>query len=118
MARKKPTPGEALFEEYLKSQNLSDFEYEKDRPGKKKRPDYSLLFESIGFTGIPLLIVSAAAFGLAHIYQGFVGVIMAAIMGAFFTLIYIQTGSLWWSIVAHIFIDLRVLLIVAFAKKH
>ncbi|HEY0427018.1 MAG TPA: type II CAAX endopeptidase family protein [Pyrinomonadaceae bacterium] len=76
------------------------------------------LFESIGFTGIPLLIVTAVVFGLVHIYQGFVGVIMTAIMGAFLTLIYIQTGSLWWSIAAHIFIDLRVLLIVAFAKKH
>src|SRR5215207_2218659 len=43
MARKKPTPGEALFEEYLKSQNLSDFEYEKEWPGKKKRPDYSVV---------------------------------------------------------------------------
>lgn len=43
MARKKPTPGEALFEEYLKSQNLSDFEYEKERPGKQKKPDYSVV---------------------------------------------------------------------------
>jgi membrane protease YdiL (CAAX protease family) len=76
------------------------------------------LFESIGFTGNPLLIVTAAVFGLAHIYQGFIGVITTAVMGALFTLIYIQTGSLWWSIVAHILLDLRVLLIVAFAKKH
>lgn len=76
------------------------------------------LFESFGFTGIALLIVTAAAFGLAHIYQGFVAVITSAIMGALFTLIYIQTGSLWWAIAAHIFIDLRVLLVVAFAKKH
>lgn len=76
------------------------------------------LFESFGFTGIALLIVTAAAFGLVHIYQGFVGVITSAIMGALFTLIYIQTGSLWWAIAAHIFIDLRVLLVVAFAKKH
>lgn len=76
------------------------------------------LFESIGFSGIPLLIVTSAVFGLVHIYQGFVGVIMTAIMGAFFTLIYIQTGSLWWSILAHVFIDLRVLLLAAFAKKH
>jgi membrane protease YdiL (CAAX protease family) len=76
------------------------------------------LFESMGFTGMPLLIVSAVVFGLAHIYQGFVGVITTAAMGALFTLIYIQTGSLWWSIAAHIFIDLRVLLLVAFTKKH
>ena len=76
------------------------------------------LFESFGFTGMLLLIVTAAAFGLAHIYQGFVGVITTAAMGALFTLIYIQTGSLWWSIAAHIFIDLRVLLLAATTKKH
>ncbi|HYP43199.1 MAG TPA: type II CAAX endopeptidase family protein [Candidatus Nitrosocosmicus sp.] len=76
------------------------------------------LFESIGFSGLPLLIVTAVVFGLVHIYQGFLGAIMTAVMGVLFTLIYIQTGSLWWAIAAHIFIDLRVLLIVAFAKKH
>ena len=76
------------------------------------------LFESVGFTGNTLLIVSAVVFGLVHIYQGFVGIIMTAIMGAFLALIYIQTGSLWWSILAHIFIDLRVLLIPAIPKKH
>jgi membrane protease YdiL (CAAX protease family) len=75
------------------------------------------LFESLGFSGFPLLIVTVAAFGLAHIYQGFLGVITTALTGALFTLIYIQTGSLWWAIAAHIFIDLRVLLVVAFAKK-
>jgi membrane protease YdiL (CAAX protease family) len=74
------------------------------------------LFESIGFNGSPLLIVTAVVFGLVHIYQGFVGVIMTAITGAFLTLIYIQTGSLWWSILAHIFIDLRVLLIAKVKK--
>ena len=76
------------------------------------------LFESIGFNGIPLLIVTAIVFGLVHIYQGFLGVVSTAITGALFTLIYIQTGSLWWSILAHIIIDLRVLLIVPFTKKH
>ena len=43
MTRRKPTPGELLFEEYLKSQGLSDFEYEKERPGKRARPDYSVV---------------------------------------------------------------------------
>jgi membrane protease YdiL (CAAX protease family) len=76
------------------------------------------LFESLGFSGLPLLIVTAVVFGLAHIYQGFLGVITTAAMGALFTIIYIQTGSLWWAIAAHIFMDLRVLLIVAFTKKH
>lgn len=80
---------------------------------------YSLrLFESIGFTGNLLLIVTALVFGLVHIYQGFLGVITTAAMGVLFTLIYIQTDSLWWAIAAHIFIDLRVLLLAAITKKH
>ena len=39
------TPGELLFEEYLRSQGLTDFEYEKERPGKQRRPDYSVTIE-------------------------------------------------------------------------
>jgi hypothetical protein len=35
------TEGEKLFELYLASQNLT-FDFEKEHPGKKKRPDYSL----------------------------------------------------------------------------
>jgi hypothetical protein len=34
--------GEALFEAYLRSQCLTDWEFEKSHSGKKKRPDYSL----------------------------------------------------------------------------
>src|SRR5688500_16681865 len=43
MKRKRRTPGEIIFEEYLLSQGLTDFEFEKERPGKKKKPDYTVL---------------------------------------------------------------------------
>jgi hypothetical protein len=36
------TTGERLFEEYLRSQGITDFEYEKEREGKRKRPDYTV----------------------------------------------------------------------------
>jgi hypothetical protein len=36
------TMGERLFEEYLRSQGITDFEYEKEREGKLKRPDYTV----------------------------------------------------------------------------
>jgi hypothetical protein len=36
------TAGERLFEEYLRSQGITDFEYEKKREGKRKRPDYTV----------------------------------------------------------------------------
>jgi hypothetical protein len=36
------TKGERLFQEYLRSQGITDFEYEKERDGKLKRPDYTV----------------------------------------------------------------------------
>jgi hypothetical protein len=35
------TPGEVVFEKYLDSQNIS-FEFEKEHPGKSRRPDYTI----------------------------------------------------------------------------
>ena len=43
------TEGELLFEKYLRSQGI-EFEFEKQYPGKRKRPDYS-----INFNGLPIL---------------------------------------------------------------
>ncbi len=43
MKGKRRTPGESTFEEYLLSQGLTDFEYEKERPGKKAKPDYTIV---------------------------------------------------------------------------
>lgn len=39
------TKGEALFEEYLCSQGITTFDYEKKYPGKKKRIDYTVLLD-------------------------------------------------------------------------
>lgn len=39
------TPGEILFEQYLRGQNLP-FEFEKEHPGKSKRPDYTIEWNS------------------------------------------------------------------------
>ena len=36
------TIGESYFEEYLVSQSLTGFEFEKDHPGKRKQPDYTV----------------------------------------------------------------------------
>ncbi|MGH7881932.1 MAG: CPBP family intramembrane glutamic endopeptidase [Candidatus Dormibacteraceae bacterium] len=69
------------------------------------------LLHSMGLTGILLLLISAVAFGLVHIYQGVGGVLVTAALGAFLAVLYIQTGSLWWAILAHAFIDLRILLL-------
>jgi hypothetical protein len=38
------SPGEVLFEQYLASQGLTDWEFEKEHPFKQKRPDYTVRF--------------------------------------------------------------------------
>lgn len=75
------------------------------------------LLHSMGLVGITLLVVSALVFGLVHIYQGVLGVIMTAVMGAFLAIIYIKTGSLWWAIIAHAILDLRILLLPSSNKR-
>lgn len=42
MTSESRTKGERLFEEYLRSQGITDFEYEKKREDKRKRPDYTV----------------------------------------------------------------------------
>jgi hypothetical protein len=45
MAESPRTAGEVIFEEYLKSQRIS-FEFEKEHPGKIKRPDYTIEWDA------------------------------------------------------------------------
>jgi hypothetical protein len=42
MAKPKRFPGEPLFGQYLNSQGLTSWEFEKEHPGKCKRPDYTI----------------------------------------------------------------------------
>jgi hypothetical protein len=44
-ARGPRTAGELLFEEYLRTQGITDFEYEKERTGKWKKPDYTVTLD-------------------------------------------------------------------------
>jgi membrane protease YdiL (CAAX protease family) len=60
--------------------------------------------------GRPVLIaVTAAAFGLAHLYQGRLGVTLTGLLGAYFAWIAISTGSLVPVMLLHALIDLRIL---------
>jgi uncharacterized protein len=52
------------------------------------------------------VIVSTAAFGLAHAYQGRRGIIGTTIFGLFFALVFVYWGSLWPCIVGHALQDL------------
>jgi membrane protease YdiL (CAAX protease family) len=52
------------------------------------------------------VVLSTAAFGLAHAYQGRRGVIGTAIFGLFFAMIVVVWGSIWPCIIGHALQDL------------
>lgn len=60
-----------------------------------------------------LVVVAAAAFGLAHAYQGPAGVVTTGVLGGVMAALYLQTGSLLLPVVLHALIDLRFLLVPA-----
>jgi membrane protease YdiL (CAAX protease family) len=68
-----------------------------------------------GLPTLVLVLVAAAAFGLAHVYQGPVGVLTTAVLGGVLAALYLQTGSLLLPVVLHAAIDLRFLLVPAAA---
>jgi hypothetical protein len=66
--------------------------------------------------GLPtwgLILVAAAAFGLAHAYQGPAGIVSTGLLGGGMAVMYLQTGSLLLPVVLHAVIDLRFLLVPA-----
>jgi membrane protease YdiL (CAAX protease family) len=50
--------------------------------------------------------LATIAFGAAHLYQGWVGVIATAAIGAVLALVYLGTGNLWIAVILHAAIDL------------
>lgn len=52
------------------------------------------------------LAASSILFGLAHLYQGRLGVLVTAVLGALFGWIYLETGSLLLPILLHAALDL------------
>jgi membrane protease YdiL (CAAX protease family) len=66
--------------------------------------------------GLPtwvLVLVAAAAFGVAHAYQGRAGVALTGVLGGVMAALYLQTGSLLLPVLLHAAIDLRFLLVPA-----
>lgn len=57
--------------------------------------------------GTTLVLIAAAIFGLAHEYQQIAGMLLTAVAGALFCVLYIKTGSLVVPILLHILLDLR-----------
>jgi membrane protease YdiL (CAAX protease family) len=65
-----------------------------------------------GGASAPVLVaVAAAAFGLAHAYQGVGGVVTTGALGGVMAALYLDTGSLLLPVLLHAAIDLRFLLV-------
>jgi membrane protease YdiL (CAAX protease family) len=62
-----------------------------------------------GATRMWLVVVTAAAFGLVHLYQGPRGVVVTGLVGAYLAWLVLSTGSLVPAMVIHALLDLRIL---------
>lgn len=60
---------------------------------------------------VPAFALAALLFGVAHLYQGPIGVIATTAIGLLMTFVYLFTGSLWCAMGAHAFLDLLALVI-------
>jgi membrane protease YdiL (CAAX protease family) len=76
---------------------------------------FLLVYLTDVFPGMPVssaMVVSAALFGLAHSYQGGLGVLLTGLAGYWLAGLYVLTGSLLVPIVVHALVDLRLLLVL------
>ncbi|WP_268742329.1 CPBP family intramembrane glutamic endopeptidase, partial [Nocardiopsis dassonvillei] len=60
--------------------------------------------------GVPLwvaAVLSVLLFSVAHLYQGWWGLVSAGASGALFTVLYLGTGSVWVPVLVHVALNLR-----------
>ena len=74
----------------------------------------ALLFATTG-NAIVAITVSLLLFGLMHSYQGLAGIIITTVLGAAFMALYVLTGSILITIIAHALLDLRSLVLIPMA---
>lgn len=65
-----------------------------------------LLVQAIGDAWLSFA-VAAIAFGLVHLYQGWLGVLVTTLAGAAFTALYLATGSIWIAALVHSLMNLN-----------
>jgi len=73
----------------------------------------SVLHTPIGLAGTTLVVAAAAAFGLAHSYQGAPGMVLAGLAGALLSVLYVATAGLLVPMAVHAVIDARFALLPA-----
>jgi membrane protease YdiL (CAAX protease family) len=65
-----------------------------------------LLLVQLGAPPLPAFILATVVFGLAHLYQGWVGVLATTAVGTALAVLYLATGTLWVAMAAHAAVDL------------
>lgn len=61
-----------------------------------------------GFVGaVPALLLSSAAFGISHGYQGATGILKTGLAGAILGGLFLVTGSIWPGVILHIVLDIQ-----------
>ena len=70
-----------------------------------------VLFYSVFGHALLALAASVLIFGLAHVYQGWAGVLVTTLLGAALMGLYLATGSIWVVMSVHALIDLNGLLL-------
>ncbi|MFC4562140.1 CPBP family intramembrane glutamic endopeptidase [Nocardiopsis mangrovi] len=82
---------------------------------------YRGLFVALGVAlGLPVwlvAIVSCVVFAVAHVYQGWWGLVGPGLLGALFMVVYLGTGSIFIPMVLHIALDLRSLLLTGRGRR-
>ncbi len=59
------------------------------------------------------LALTSTAFAVLHSYQGVLGVVRTGVVGVIMGVVFLQTGSVWPPVVAHVLIDLAVGFVLA-----
>lgn len=67
-----------------------------------------------GVVGTPMAaVVSTVVFGVLHAYQGVLGMARTTVLGGFLAGVFLLSGSLWPSIVAHAVLDIVLGIVLA-----
>lgn len=63
------------------------------------------------------VVLGSALFALGHGYQGALGVVQTFVAGIVLSYLYVRTGTIWASVVAHVGIDAVGLILIRVAKR-
>ena len=56
---------------------------------------------------VAAVAISAAVFGLAHAYQGGIGIVKTGLVGAVMGIVYVASGSIWPAVLLHAVLDIQ-----------